>query len=160
MKVMKVVNVRRQRGVVLLIVLVLLFVVTLISMSGLQNATTQERMAANAQNINRVFQGGESAIVGELRGINDNNFTNIKTAMTGTSTSTVYSELDVGDVEMNANVQLVYKGLVQNDEGMTLGGRAGPSRARFEIIGSASMDALHTGADISQGILFQGLTEE
>ena len=51
-----------QSGVVLVISLVLLLVITLISISGLSDGAIQEKMAANSQQSNQVFQNAEGAV--------------------------------------------------------------------------------------------------
>lgn len=67
MKNLKVTN--RQAGAVLVISLVLLLVLTLIGVAGMNSSTMQERMAANAQNSNRAFQGRKA-----VSGLYWNNF--------------------------------------------------------------------------------------
>jgi type IV pilus assembly protein PilX len=54
--------VRRQRGAVLVIGLVLLMVITLLSVGGLRGTGMQERMASNLRDRNLAFQSAESAL--------------------------------------------------------------------------------------------------
>lgn len=56
----------RERGVALIVSLIILVVVTLIGLSGVQIASQEERMAANAFDRSLGFQGAEAALrVGE-----------------------------------------------------------------------------------------------
>lgn len=159
-------HIGQSRGVIMVVVMVILFVVTMITMTGLNNASLQDRIATNAQNANRVFQGGESAIVSALKKIVDNNVTDVLDAMrseSGYSTKLTYSELSAlgdGESTVDASVQVRFIESIMNDEGMTLGGRAGPTRARLEIIGDASMNSVNTATQVSQGITFQGVSVE
>lgn len=58
---------RRQRGAVLVVSLVVLLVVTLMGLGALETAVFQERMAANAQNKNVAFQDTASLLEDILR---------------------------------------------------------------------------------------------
>jgi type IV pilus assembly protein PilX len=58
---------RRERGAVLIISLIVLLVVTLLGVGALETAVFQERMAANAQNKNLVFQDTASFLEDILR---------------------------------------------------------------------------------------------
>src|SRR5690554_7895334 len=53
---------RRQRGAVLVVSLVVLLVVTLMGLGALETAVFQERMATNAQNKNLSFQDTASLL--------------------------------------------------------------------------------------------------
>jgi len=56
----------RQRGMALLVSLVLLLLLTLMGISSMQNATLQEKMAGSVSLRNQSFQGAEAALrVGE-----------------------------------------------------------------------------------------------
>lgn len=59
-----------QRGAVLVVTLVILLVMTLISTSSLNNATSQSRMVANAQQYNLTFNTAESSLAGALNTLN------------------------------------------------------------------------------------------
>lgn len=58
---------RRESGAVLVISLIVLLVVTLLGVGALETAVFQERMAANAQNKNLVFQDTASLLEDILR---------------------------------------------------------------------------------------------
>lgn len=65
---------RKQRGMALIVGLLILGVVALVSVSAMRGSTTQEQMAANNQNQILTFQAAESAIrtvIGEVAGVVD-----------------------------------------------------------------------------------------
>ncbi len=55
-------SLRRQRGVVLIVSLILLLVVTLLAVSSMQGTVLEEKMAGNTRDRNLAFQTTESAI--------------------------------------------------------------------------------------------------
>ncbi|MDH3305864.1 MAG: PilX N-terminal domain-containing pilus assembly protein [Gammaproteobacteria bacterium] len=55
-------SLRRQRGVVLIVSLILLLVVTLLAVSSMQGTALEEKMAGNTRDRNLAFQTTESAI--------------------------------------------------------------------------------------------------
>lgn len=55
-------NIQAQRGVVLLVSLVLLLLLTIIAITASNQATLQQRMAANSQQQNSAFQAAESGL--------------------------------------------------------------------------------------------------
>ncbi len=54
-------NVHKQQGVVLIVGLLILISLTLLSVGGVNSSVMNERMASNAQIINRALQSAESA---------------------------------------------------------------------------------------------------
>ena len=56
----------RQRGIVLMVALVMLVTITLLAIMTLGTATTEQRIAATDQFRNMGFQGAESAIEGAM----------------------------------------------------------------------------------------------
>lgn len=55
-------NFRRQRGAVLIVSLVLLLVLTMLSVSSVQNTTMEERMAGNYRDRFTAFEAAETAL--------------------------------------------------------------------------------------------------
>ncbi|MBT8090452.1 MAG: hypothetical protein KJO01_09620 [Gammaproteobacteria bacterium] len=53
---------RRQRGVVLIVSLIMLLVVTLLAVSSMQGTSLEEKMAGNTRDRNLAFQTTESAV--------------------------------------------------------------------------------------------------
>lgn len=58
----KVKGLRSQRGVVLVVCLLLMLVMSIISAGALRSTTLQERMAGNARDTNSAFQAAEAAL--------------------------------------------------------------------------------------------------
>lgn len=56
-----------QRGAVLVVALVILAVLTLLSLSGMNNTMLEETMAGNQQETNRAFQAAESGLANVFR---------------------------------------------------------------------------------------------
>lgn len=142
-----------QRGVALVIGLVMLLVITLIAVSGMNSSMMQERMAANAQNINRVFQAAESAvgaITGELTG---GDTSTLQTALTaGESGKASFS---VSDPDITASYQVIYQGEVAVATGSSMDGDSASTTLkayRFGLRGVASIDSVKARKQITQGI--------
>ncbi len=53
---------KSQRGMVLIVVLIMLTVLTILGITTMGSSTMEERMAANVQEYNRAFQAAESGI--------------------------------------------------------------------------------------------------
>jgi type IV pilus assembly protein PilX len=53
---------RQQRGVVLIVALIMLVLITLVSLSTIRSTTMDERMAGNARDRDRAFQAAEAAV--------------------------------------------------------------------------------------------------
>jgi len=58
---------RRERGMVLIVVLIMLTVLTILGITTMSNTTMEERMAANVQEYNRAFQAAESGIAEHMK---------------------------------------------------------------------------------------------
>ena len=58
---------KRERGMVLVVVLIMLTVLTILGITTMGNTTMNERMAANVQEYNRAFQVAESGIAAHLK---------------------------------------------------------------------------------------------
>jgi type IV pilus assembly protein PilX len=66
-------SVHKQQGVVLIVGLLILISLTLLSVAGVNSSVMNERMASNAQVINKAFQSAESA---GTYAINENSWMN------------------------------------------------------------------------------------
>lgn len=94
---------RQQRGIVLVTALVFLVILTLLGITSMSTNTLEERMAANAQDVNRAFQTAETGIAiafsdsGTFSGTTDN-FSNSG------------SDTDIGAYSGNANYSSSYRG--------------------------------------------------
>lgn len=67
-------NLKSQRGAVLIVGLIILLLATMMAVGALNNTNLQERMAANSQNVNRVFQTAESAVDSKINDINNGDY--------------------------------------------------------------------------------------
>ncbi len=147
-----------QQGVVLIISLVILLVITLIAVSGMNTSLMQEKMAANAQNGSRVFQAAESAVGSLAAELSTGVTTNLEEAMTKAdkfSTATSYS---IGDTKLSSNYQTRYLGEVIITEGNSIDADESGVQLksyRFELIGTARMDATQAYSRIFQGIEYR-----
>jgi len=54
---------KKQEGAVLAIGLLMLLIITFVAVSGMETSIMSDRMAANAQSVNRVFQAAEVSVV-------------------------------------------------------------------------------------------------
>jgi type IV pilus assembly protein PilX len=63
-----------QRGVTLIITLVMLVVITLIAISGIRSTTLNERMAGNSRDRQRAFQAAEAAVRSCLKQLDSNTY--------------------------------------------------------------------------------------
>ena len=59
---------RKQDGAVLITALIMLAILTLIGVTGMTGTTLEERMAANAQEVNRAFQAAETGLAALFNG--------------------------------------------------------------------------------------------
>ena len=53
---------RAQRGVVLIVALIMLVLITVVSLTAIRSTTTDERLAGNARDRDKAFQAAEAAV--------------------------------------------------------------------------------------------------
>lgn len=63
---------RRQRGVVLVLSLLVLLMLTLLALFSMRQAALQERLAGNGRNLDLAFQAAEAALRGGEKQVDDN----------------------------------------------------------------------------------------
>ena len=83
----------QQQGAALITALVFLAIMTMLAISALTTTTLEEKMAANAQEVNRMFQAAESGL--KMLIADPNVFT---------STATTYSASSTGFGQYNAEI--------------------------------------------------------
>ena len=134
----------KQKGAALFVSLMILFLMTIIGVSALNNATTDERMALNMQHQKQVFHAAESAINVVKRDI-----TSLEQAITtgAPSTPVAYS----GQTDVNADASANYIGCGTPEAGFAIG-EGGFVTHEFTINGSASLGASSAQADHLQGV--------
>lgn len=82
-----------QKGVVLIVSLILLVLVTLLSVSSMKNTVLEEKMAGNFKDRNSAFQAAEAA----LRGGENYLFTTAILPLFNASTAGLYQPTSAGD---------------------------------------------------------------
>ena len=141
----------------MIVALVLLFVVTLLAMSGLKTASVQERMALNAQSSNIVFQHAESAVNSVLWQLQSGDET-LTEELAEQLGNEVYREggvslFDDGDDDSLTTVQVRWLGTALADGGSLgkLGDIDPPSR--YDIVGVSEVMSTGARATVVQGIV-------
>ena len=142
MKYISYMNTSKQKGAALFVSLMILFLMTIIGVSALNNATTDERMALNMQHQQQVFHAAESAINVVKRDINS-----LEQAITTGSASTPVAYTGQSDVAADASA--TYVGCGDPAAGFSLGGFV---RHEFGINASASLGASSAQANHLQGV--------
>ena len=94
---------QQQQGIVLITALVFLVILTLLGITSMSTNTLEERMAANAQDINRAFQAAET---GMAKAFTDSG------TFSGTTTgfSNTGQDNDVGTYSGNTTYTSTYRG--------------------------------------------------
>lgn len=147
---------KRQEGAVLVISLVLLLVLTLIGVAGMNSSTMQERMAANAQNSNRAFQGAESSVWALLEQLYDNDLSLLRDSMKSADekSSVVSYTLDSAK-GITGTHQARFLGEVIITSGSSMDANESSSLLkgyRYELKGTAEMAGSGAGTTIYKGI--------
>lgn len=135
-------GVTHQRGMILVVCLLVIMMVTLIAATATKTSTYEEQMAANAQTYNRTFQAAESAV--ELA------FTNETLMMEAADASDALSSTvstAIGSHGVVATAQIRFRG-----EGIAPGNSIGTaSTFLYEINGTGELEEMNTSSLIRQG---------
>jgi type IV pilus assembly protein PilX len=147
---------KRQEGAVLVISLVLLLVLTLIGVAGMNSSTMQERMAANAQNSNRAFQGAESSVWALLEQLYDNDLTMLRDSMKAADEKSDEVSYTLDSAKgITGTRQARYLGEVIITSGSSMDANESSSLLkgyRYELKGTAEMAGSGAGTTIYKGI--------
>lgn len=147
---------KRQEGAVLVISLVLLLVLTLMGVAGMNTSTMQERMAANAQNSNRAFQGAESSVWALLEQLYDNDLSLLRDSMkSADEKSNVVSYTLDSSQGITGTHQARYLGEVIITSGSSMDANESSPMLkgyRYELKGTATMAGSGAGTTIYKGI--------
>lgn len=150
---------RRQRGIVLMVALVMLAIITLLAIMTLGSATTEQKIAATGHFHNMGFQGAESAIEAAMTDV-----TNLSAALTSTTHEVRCLNLETGLVETrpcssNTDIRLVtaeaqtsYLGNASNIVGYSLGGQSQFAAYHFLIQGTGNVTGVNLPAVTAQGV--------
>lgn len=128
-------GIQAQRGMVLVVGLLMLLVITILGVSALSNATLEQRMAANSQNAGITFQTAESAIT---RSLADGDLLD-KAMMTLSPIDTSYSEFGAA---LTVSSRVSTSGTQVLPVGSSIGNVGAYA---FDVTGAARMPS--TGAD-------------
>jgi type IV pilus assembly protein PilX len=96
-----------QRGVTLIITLVMLVVVTLIVVSSLRSTTLNERMAGNSRDRQRAFQAAEAAVRSCLSQLDANTYSGVKLTPVASAASAPQWEVDTNWTGTNSTAVTV-----------------------------------------------------
>ncbi|HMM46191.1 MAG TPA: PilX N-terminal domain-containing pilus assembly protein [Candidatus Macondimonas sp.] len=138
---------RRQRGMVLMVALVMLLVVTLLAVMTLGTATTEQRIAATAHFRNMGFQAGESAIEAAMT-----NVPHLSAALL--SPTPVDLTVTLGSAPVTAVARTSYLGDASNITGYAIGSQSQFAAYHFMIAGTGTAGA--SGANLS-AVTAQGI---
>ncbi len=81
-----------QRGVTLIITLVMLVVITLIALSSLRSTTMNERMAGNSRDRQRALQAAEAAVRSCVGQLENNIYLGLKSTPTAAGTTPLWDD--------------------------------------------------------------------
>ena len=137
----------RQRGIVLMVALVMLVTITLLAIMTLGSATTEQRIAATDQFRNMGFQGAESAIEGAMTDVG--HLSAALTSSTGASRT-----LNLGTTPVTATALTTYLGDSPCGVGWSLGTSTSCSAYHFLIqgTGTAGASGVNLSAVTAQGV--------
>jgi Tfp pilus assembly protein PilX len=139
---------RRQRGIVLMVALVMLVTITLLAIMTLGSATTEQKIAATGHFHNMGFQGAESAIEPQLKGDSAvfSHYQHLSAdLMSTTPTSSGASSFGSGPNSVSITTQMRYRGDSDASRYVT-GEKLGPPAPPGEVVsgeGNAGSKCFH-----------------
>lgn len=137
---------RRQRGIVLMVALVMLVTITLLAIMTLGSATTEQKIAATGHFHNMAFQGAESAIDDAINR-SESNLDNLPAVLPGSTPVTL--SLNLGTTPVTATAQISYLGEAPC---YIPGESIGVPAYHFLIQGTGTVDGVNLPAVIAQGV--------
>lgn len=138
---------RRQRGIVLMVALVMLVTITLLAIMTLGTATTEQKIAATDQFHNMGFQGAESAIEGAMTDVG-----HLSMALISSTPVSRTPPLDLGTTPVTAAAQTTYLGDASNILGYSLGAQSQFAAYHFLIQGTGTVNGVNLSAVTAQGV--------
>lgn len=136
---------RRQRGIVLMVALVMLVTITLLAIMTLGSATTEQKIAATGHFHNMGFQGAESAIEAAMTDV-----PHLSAALI--ASTPVNRTLSLGTTPVTAAAQTSYLGDASNIVGYSLGGQSQFAAYHFLIQGTGTVTGVNLPAVTAQGV--------
>ncbi len=136
----------RQRGVTLIITMLMLVLITLIIVSTIRTSTTDEKMAGAARDRDKAFQAAEAAVQTCLNQIKNETYTG--TPLTPTLAATATQNWEVAANWANANSTEVAIAPQLSDTGL-----AAWPRCMFEVMGTGTGSYRVTGRAVGASSL-------
>ncbi len=155
-------NKHKQSGAVLIIGLLILLLATLIGLASMNNATVQERMAANEQNSNIAFQAAESAIDAQIQLVANGDTTQLNAAQAQYEIDPpvwpVDTTYNAGISGVSTSVEIRSMGDIALSSGNSVDADESSVRltgARFEMRSTAQVSRSGARANIIQGLEYR-----
>ena len=150
---------QQQRGAILIIGMILMAIITIVGLSTISTTQLEEKMAANLQQSNEVFQAAEAAIE---EGIDSGKYLNTTRISGGVGTATTVTN---EDTRINSTFQATYIGNTtpSGDDAASVDlGNDGQSLTNYNFTIAASAGLSNTGAAARhvQGIFQKALTQD
>ena len=149
-------SMQQQQGAVLIISLVLLLIITMVGISGTATTGLEEKMAANWQFKNLVFQAADAAIE---EGLSDNNLL-WKSYQLGENPVAPETEVVVNtDSRISSSVEAEFKGVTHAVGDATSSIREGAAGLQFYhyyVTGSADISAANAVSEHVRGAYMNG----
>jgi len=152
--------VKRQQGAVLLVGLLILLLATMISVSALNNSNLQEKMASNAQNLNRAYQSAQGAIDHQVAAIQAGTTSMLSDAIvqaqSGSPTWPTTTFTLTGDSSVTTSLTIKYRGTTIATGGSLPSGEDTTQLPTtiFELDSTATMNSTNAASHLVQGIQF------
>jgi type IV pilus assembly protein PilX len=149
-----------EKGAVLVVGLLILLLATLLSVGAMNNANMQEKMAANAQNVNRAFQSSESAIDSNISEFRAANITLLTEAIAQDgAASPVWPSITFsgGDSNISTVVVVKYRGVAATGIGISLNADEGDTSIPptvYEMHATSATAGSNASANVIQGIQY------
>ncbi|MCP5019058.1 MAG: hypothetical protein GY938_27830 [Ketobacter sp.] len=152
-------GISHNSGAALVVGLLILLLATLISVSAMTDANLQEKMAANSQNTNRIFQAAESGIDSKLSSIELGTTAMLTQAinvyLAGSGTNPTES-VSLSDTDISTNIAMEVIG-IHKQYGQSMSAEEGTSQLTgytFKLTSNASASGSGAEATAIQGFFY------
>lgn len=147
---------KRQEGTALLVSIVLIFMLSVLGIGAMRDATLEGQLAANALQKEVTFQSAESAtdVIIEISDASDANA--IEMVICQDESVINLPDFSVADVQ-ETTVSTKYTGL-SLPPGWSIGGPV--SGRRFEVTGESTLADANTSTKITQGVIAVGANQQ
>lgn len=150
-------NLTGQRGAALILSLIVLLVMTLIGVAGMNSSIMQERMAVNAQNMNRAFQAAESSVSMLNNELGADNLAMLRESMQDANDMSSLTEVTNFDAanKVNGSYQARFLGEVVVTSGSSMNSDESSidlKGFRYELMGHGVMTDTGAEARVFKGI--------